>query len=178
MGAIAFALALGLQSQLQFGKLVLTSLMNITIELLGLGAVFLTALEIIQGIYIQLVEKHNELAEIARSLLKIPITESPQQATSAAEKLIPIKTFIGKVRDRYLLVRRMFFYGFLVILLVDLVLQLGHYLVFAEISSYSLCAYPVASILFAVEIALLGVSLVVLLFALRVAVGYSEPPQI
>ncbi len=168
IAAVAYLMILILQLKLyEFDTTVLTTIMNVTVELLVAGSVFLVALEMIQNIYTPLVEIRNQLADIVRNLPKLPVQESVDQTIKAGQQLEPLQDFVRRLQNRYLLIRRMFIFGFLVVLVADLMLELVHSLFFSALSS-------LRGILFAVEIAMLVEALSVFLQAMHIAVGYTD----
>jgi len=150
-----------------FDLVALRTIIAVTVELVvGVGA-FLAALEMIQSAYAPIVEIHNELAKRAKDLPKMSVSESPKEYDEAIAKLVPLKMFVRRLRNRYLLIRSMCIYGFLIVLVVDLIVELIQGLLFPALASFAI-------ILFAVEIAMIVEALSVFVLAIHIAVGYAD----
>lgn len=152
-------------------------LIGITIELLGLGAVLFAGLDYLEGTFLEVSGKHKEVADkISSDVTDTPRFQKMPPWEGAAAELRRLSLFANRLAVSYTTLKRIIGIGFVYILVLDLILEITHLLLYFRLKFTYVSSYSVGNLLFSFDTAIVMFALCNLLLGVHVAVARKETP--
>jgi hypothetical protein len=147
-------------------------LIDITLELLGLGAILFAALELLEHTFLEVSKKHKEVADtIKQDIVDTPVHQKMPPWQRPVAELRRLDESAIKIAASYSTLKRILGAGFIYPLGLDIILQITHLLLYANLSVVYVYSFPLGNLLFSFETAIVILALCNLLVGVHVSVA-------